>query len=109
MNKVEITRFSKLPAVDQNNGCVYRPFTVSIQNKGSNDAGGLTLVARMLGNDNSELGRTTEQFSRLSPIAGREVTIGMLLPYDTGLGNTRISYVAALKIGDLVFDENRLP
>jgi hypothetical protein len=59
--KVQITKFSKETAIDQNNGYVYWPFTVSIQNKGSNDVRLLTLLVRMLGNDGTELGRTTEQ------------------------------------------------
>jgi hypothetical protein len=107
--QVQITEFSKETPIDQNNGYVYWPFTVSIQNKGSNYVRVFTLLVRMLGNDNTELGRTTEQFTTLASGERRTVTVGMYLPYGAEVGKTPLSYVASLKRFDSILDEVTLP
>jgi len=107
--KVAITEFSQETTIDQKNGYVYWPFTVSIQNKGSEYVRVLTLLVKMLGNDGTELGRTAETFSTLGSGEGRTKTVGMYLPYGTGVGKTPFSYVASLRRFDLVLDEVTLP
>jgi hypothetical protein len=109
ISQVEITRFSKLEAEDQHNGYVYWPFEVTIKNVGSNSVSGLTLVIRIFGNDDSQIGSLIEQFSTLGSGEGRTVTTGMHLAYGTGLGLTPFHYLATLKIGDNVLDESTLP
>jgi hypothetical protein len=107
--KVQITKFSKETAIDQNNGYVYWPFTISIQNKGNNYVRLLTLLVRILGNDGTELGRTTEQLITLGSGERRMVTVGIYLPYGTEVGKTPLSYVASLTRFDLVLYEATLP
>ena len=108
-NNVEIIQFTKLPAEDRNNGYMYWPFTVKLQNQGSSDVSGLTLVIRMLGNDDSELGRCSEQFSTLHSGDERTITTGITLGYNVGLGKMPGYYTATLKLGEIVLDESRLP
>ena len=82
---------------------------VTIQNMGINDVGGVTLVVRMLGNDN-ELGRFTKQFETL--VAGEQIKIrGGIITELKKEGNPDwpwSTYVATLMLGDTVLDERKL-
>jgi hypothetical protein len=106
-NKVRITNIAVQPA-EITGYNVRWPITVTIENQGSNDVSGVTLVVKMLG-DGSELGRDTAQLSTL--IVGDQRTMNMSILTDTrGAGplETR-AYVATILLDNIILDEARLP
>ena len=105
-NSVRIARFAKEEGSFIGNYMQF-PFTVEVENLGSNDVSGLVLVVKVLA-DYNEVYRDTEHLSTLK--AGHIVTISMhcLVDYDL-LQGKEASYVVTLQLDNTVLDESTLP
>jgi len=104
-NSVRISRFTKEEGSFVGNYMQF-PFTVEVENLGSNDVSGLVLVVKVLA-DYSEVDRDIEHLSTLR--AGHKVTIGMYCLVDYDLLQGKVSYVATLQLDHTILDEITLP
>jgi len=105
-NVVVITEFRKHPVTDVVGDTARWPFTVKVENRGSNDVSNLVLIVRILGNG-SELGRDSGALSTMQVGQVRTFIMSIYLDIDVIRGKI-LSSTATLELEGEVINTMKL-